>query len=122
MSKTVLEKSDQYFVRCCELQLRSADEWRNGSFLLLLVAGILPKSTFPDSNSSILPSPVSLASKSDRPCKYGGIYAMTSQPSGIRPFDHIWEKVIQSVSKTVLEKSDQYPSSNSSALRWSEGP
>lgn len=33
---------------------------------------------------------------------------MTSQPSGIRPFDHIWEKVIQSVSKTVLEKSDQY--------------
>lgn len=31
---------------------------------------------------------------------------MTPRPSGIRPFDHIWEKVIQSVSKTVLEKSD----------------
>lgn len=27
-------------------------------------------------------------------------------PSSIRPFDHIWEKVIQSVSKTVLKESD----------------
>lgn len=32
---------------------------------------------------------------------------MTPKPSGIRPFDHIWEKVIRSVSETVRKKSDQ---------------
>lgn len=32
---------------------------------------------------------------------------MTPKPSGIRPFDHIWEKVIQSVSEVVLKQSDQ---------------
>lgn len=31
---------------------------------------------------------------------------MTPKSSGIRSFDHIWEKVIQSVIKTVQEKSD----------------
>lgn len=32
---------------------------------------------------------------------------MTPKPSGIRPFDHIWGKVIQPVSEVVLKQSDQ---------------